>query len=43
MIDPTHALISWYSGDLVQDRPWVLGMFDATDIWHGVIDFSKLP
>jgi hypothetical protein len=42
MIDPTHALISWYSGDLVQDRPWVLGLFDATDIWHGVIDFSKL-
>jgi hypothetical protein len=42
MIDDTHALISWYSGDLAQDRPWVLAMFDLTNIWHGTIDFSKL-
>jgi hypothetical protein len=42
MIDDTHALVSWYSGDLELDRPWVLAMFDLTDIWHGVIDLSKL-
>src|SRR5262249_19092049 len=40
--DPTHATVSWYSGDLAQDEPWVLGMFALTDIWLGAIDFSKL-
>jgi hypothetical protein len=42
MADPTHAVVTWYSGDLVADRPWVLAMFDLTDIWQGTIDFSKL-
>jgi hypothetical protein len=40
--DPEHAVASWYSGDLAQDEPWVLGMFDLTDIWLGSIDFTKL-
>ena len=34
--------ITWYSGDLVADRPWVLAMFDLTDIWKGVIDMGML-
>ena len=42
MTDPTHAVVSWYSGDLQADRPWVLGMFDLTSIWLGTIDFSRL-
>jgi hypothetical protein len=42
MEDGTHAVVSWYSGDLAADRPWVLGMFDPTSIWTGSIDFSRL-
>jgi hypothetical protein len=42
MIDGTHALVSWYSGDIPLDEPWILGMFDLTDVWKGTIDFSKL-
>jgi hypothetical protein len=42
MADPTHAVVSWYSGDLQADRPWVLGMFDLTSIWLGTIDLSRL-
>jgi hypothetical protein len=41
MTDATHAVAS-YSGDLVADRPWILGMLDPTNIWLGTIDFSKL-
>lgn len=41
-IDSTHALVSWYSGNIDKDEGWALGMFDITDIWTGVIDFSKL-
>ena len=42
MTDSSHAVVSWYSGDLQADRPWVLGMFDLTSIWLGTIDFSRL-
>lgn len=42
MVDATHAVVSWYSGDLEADRPWILGMFDPTNIWLGTIDFSRL-
>lgn len=42
MADPTHAVVSWYSGDLQADRPWVLAMFDLTSIWLGTIDMSRL-
>jgi hypothetical protein len=42
MTDDTHALVSWYSGDLQADRPWVLAMFDLTSIWLGSIDLSTL-
>lgn len=42
MIDGSHALIGWYSGDLFTDRPWVIAMFDLTDIWIGTIDLGKL-
>ena len=40
--DPNHALITWYSGDLAQDRSWVTAIFDLTDIWQGTIDLGKL-
>jgi hypothetical protein len=42
MLDQRRALVSWYSGDIVLDKPWVIGMFDLTDIWLGTIDFSKV-
>jgi hypothetical protein len=41
-IDADHALLSWYSGNLQKDEPWVLAMFDKTDIWQGTLDFTKL-
>jgi hypothetical protein len=34
---------AWYSGDLEQDRPWILGMIDLTDIWQATLDLSKIP
>ena len=40
--DATHGVITWYSGDRARDRPWVVALFDPTDIWQGTIDFSKL-
>jgi hypothetical protein len=42
MSDPSHAVTSWYSGDLTLDQPWVTGMFAPTSIWLGTIDFTKL-
>jgi hypothetical protein len=41
-LDDTHVLLSWYSGDLAVDPPWVLGMFDLTSIWLGPVDMSTL-
>ena len=41
-LDATHALLSWYSGNVTKDEGWALGMFDVTDIWQGTLDFSKL-
>ncbi|MEO7328333.1 MAG: sialidase family protein [Minicystis sp.] len=41
-IDATHALLSWYSGDLDRDEAWTFGLFNITDIWQGTIDFDKL-
>jgi hypothetical protein len=40
--DPTHAAVSWYSSDLAEDEPWLLGMADLSDIWLGQLDFTKL-
>jgi hypothetical protein len=37
-----RALVSWYSGNLAKDEIWFFGMLHLTNIWHGVIDFSKL-
>ncbi len=42
MADATHAVVSWYSGDIPQDEVWALGMFAVTDGWMGTIDLSKL-
>jgi hypothetical protein len=42
MIDPTHARVSWYSGDLQKDEAWVLGMLDWTSIWLGTVDLARL-
>ena len=41
-IDANHAEVSWYSSDVAEDAPWARAMFDATDIWHATIDFTKL-
>ncbi len=41
-IDDTHALVTWYSGELDRDEAWTFGLFNITDIWQGTIDFSKL-
>jgi hypothetical protein len=41
-VDDTHVLLAWYSGDLTNDDPWVLGQISPTDIWQAVIDFSCL-
>src|SRR5207302_6105408 len=41
-VDGNHVLLSWYSGDLVLDQSWIIGILDASDIWLGTIDFTKL-
>jgi hypothetical protein len=41
-LDDHRFLVSWYSGALDLDENWVLGILDATDIWMGTIDISKL-
>ncbi len=41
-IDKNRELVTWYSGDLELDHAWLIAMFEPTDIWKGVIDFSKL-
>ncbi|MFI5301452.1 MAG: hypothetical protein ACHREM_25475, partial [Polyangiales bacterium] len=42
MIDATHAIVSWYSGDVVEDLDWLPSMLGPTNIWLGTIDFSTL-
>jgi hypothetical protein len=42
MLDDSRALLSWYSGDLEADRPWVFAIFDLTSIWLGTVDLSTL-
>jgi hypothetical protein len=37
------VLLSWYSGDLAADQPWLTGMLALTDVWTGVVDLSQLP
>jgi hypothetical protein len=37
-----RVLATWYSGDLKLDETWLLGMYDATDIWQAMIDPAKL-
>jgi hypothetical protein len=41
-VDSTRMLASWYSGDRVLDQTWIIGILDASDIWQGTIDFSRL-
>jgi hypothetical protein len=41
-IDDSHALLTWYSGNLQKDEAWITAMLDITDIWQGTLDFSKL-
>jgi len=41
-IDTDHSLVSWYSGNVPKDEAWSTGIFEPTDIWTGVIDFTKL-
>lgn len=42
MIDASRAVVHWYSGDIVLDKPWLVGMFDLTDVWQATIDLTKL-
>lgn len=42
MLDANRVVVSWYSGDLFTDKPWLLGVFDLSDIWMATIDLSKL-
>ena len=42
MLDASRAVVSWYSGDLDRDEPWVTAIFDLTDIWLGTIDLSRV-
>ncbi len=41
-LDANRIAVSWYSGDLERDEPWVTAMFDLTDIWLGTIDLSRV-
>jgi hypothetical protein len=41
-IDDNRVLVSWYSSPLALDGPWARAIFEATDIWQGTIDLSKL-
>lgn len=42
MLDDHRALVSWYSSNLQDDANWVIAILDATDIYTGVIDLTKL-
>jgi hypothetical protein len=42
-LDDHRVIVSWYSGDLVLDESWILGMLDATDIRVATIDLSQIP
>jgi len=41
-LDADHVLTIWYSSNLPQDEPWARAIFEASDIWRGTIDFSKI-
>ena len=41
-IDDHRFVVSWYSGDLVDDVDWVQGMLGLADIWTATIDLSKI-
>jgi len=41
-LDANRIVVSWYSGDLSLDEPWVTAIFDLTDIWLGTIDLSRV-
>ena len=41
VVDDHRVLLSWYSGDLVLDQTWAIGLFDASDIWLGTVDFLE--
>ena len=38
-----RAFVTWYSGELARDDTWLFGMIAPTQIWEGIVDFSKLP
>jgi hypothetical protein len=41
-LDDHRVMVSWYSSDIPSDENWSVGLIDASDIWLGIIDFSKL-
>lgn len=41
-IDDHRFVVSWYSGDIVDDVDWVQGMLGLSDVWTATIDSNKL-
>jgi hypothetical protein len=39
----TRFLVSWYSGELKLDEPWLFGILDVTNIWIATLDLANLP
>lgn len=35
-------LVSWYASDLAADSPWVLAIFEASDVWLATLDLAAL-
>jgi hypothetical protein len=42
-LEDGRRVLSWYSGDLVRDENWAIGILGASDIWTAVFDPTKLP
>jgi hypothetical protein len=42
-LDASHTLVVWYSSDISDDRPWLLAILLAADIWQGTIDWTQVP
>jgi hypothetical protein len=42
MIDDHRVLVTWYSSFIPQDDSWARAILEASDIWQGTIDMSKL-
>ncbi len=41
-IDDHRMLVTWYSSYIPGDDPWARAILEASDIWQGTIDLSKI-